>query len=131
MKAKTEGYLQALNQRLITLHTRYEDYYWTSYMGDHSFDEKMNAASAELDAFRSDECLSAQIDEALESADGETRERLLQWKKFFSCYQAPPDSVAIKARISKIEASVVKKRSEVEEGYIEPKSGAFVEASFG
>jgi len=123
--------LDELNARLLTAHNAYEDLFWTSYMGDHSVDEEFVRAEAAVTAFRTDQNLSARVNDALASADGEPRERLLQWQRFFSCYQVPQEFLPLRTKIAEIETEVAKARTSRKEGYVDPATGSFVAASSG
>jgi Zn-dependent oligopeptidase len=59
------------------------------------------------------------------------KEKLGQWKKFFSCYQVPPQFLALRAKVAKLEKEVARARASRLEGYTDPASGAFVKASSG
>lgn len=123
--------LEELNSQMCRLHTAYEEDFWTSYMGDPSVNERKDAAQAALDSFRADKELSNRVDEALETAEGSTREKLLQWQQFFACYQAPSELLSLRAKISKKETEVEEIRAKRKEGYINPATNEFVKTSIG
>jgi hypothetical protein len=133
MKEKNmfEGLLQELNTTMSKLHTAYEELFWISYMGDHSVDDDMVAAEKELEAFRANHEFSDQVDEALTTATGDEREALLQWQRFFSCYQVPKELLPLREEIATLEAELLKERTSRDEGYTDPETGKFVEASIG
>jgi hypothetical protein len=121
--------LEELNSRMLEVHTNYERHFWTSYMGDSSVDEEMTAAEERVTAFRADASLSARVEEALAEAVGEEKVYLEQWQRFFTCYQTPPELLPLRKQVADLEADIQKRRGSRTEGYTDPHSGEFVEAS--
>lgn len=135
----TSQFLDHLNTTFTKLHTAYEELFWLSNMGDHSVDADMDKAMAKRDAFRSDAALAREVDERLKVGKGamksttKEKSRLLVWKRFFSLYQipanAPASVVETKQKAGELETAFSKKKTSRKEGYVDPKTGAFVEAS--
>ena len=57
-----ENFIEFLNKEYFKLHKKYEDLFWTSYMGDHSIDEKFTNAKKELDEFKANTEFSEKVD---------------------------------------------------------------------
>lgn len=127
----TQALLKELNERLLVVHTTFENLFWTSHMGDHSVDEDFLKAEAAVTEFRADSDLNDRVNEALLTATGELREKLLQWQKYFSCYQVPKEFLPLRTKIAELETTVAKARAERNEGYIDPVTREFVKASSG
>ncbi|MBX4199025.1 hypothetical protein KW800_01990 [Candidatus Parcubacteria bacterium] len=123
------SYLNLLNTEYHKLHKAYEDLFWTSYMGDHSVDKRLNTALKKRDAFRADASLVKKLEGLKDGASKETKTRIGYWLWFFSCYQTPPAGLVIKEKIDKLEGEVQSKWSKRKEGYIDPHTKKFVLAS--
>lgn len=124
-----QRFLEHLNKTYNKLHTGYEEAFWISYMGDHSVDGEMNRAESMRDAFSSNKDLKKQTEDYLKKAKGLTRERLKTWKRYFDRYHISEKALAIKERAGVLEAKIMKHQTSRKEGYTDPKTGQFIEAS--
>jgi hypothetical protein len=129
MHKNIASFLDSLNRTYAGIHRAYEEAFWVSYMGDHAANARMQRALVKRDAFRSDRKRAARVHELLESARGTQRTRLGFWKLFFSKYQIPEHVLAIKQEIDALESELHKKHATQQEGYQDPKTGKFIDAS--
>lgn len=100
-------------------------------MGDHSLEKEQNEAEKARDLFRSNAGNLRRVRETLalpDLADSE-RERLDIWEHFFELYQTPLELTPLRDKITALEGDVAKKLATRKEGYTDPKTGNFVEAS--
>lgn len=125
-----EKFLLELNQTYVKAHKAYEELFWLSYMGDHSVDARKNKAQAELDALRGSSELYKKAKSLLKGSDAKTRARLKVWLGFFEMYQSPPELLELKNTITTLESEILQKRSVRKEGYIDPDTKKFAEASY-
>ena len=118
-----------LNQTYTNLHQTFEKLFWVSAMGDHSVNKKKEKAQVVLDSFRGDRDLSRAVSLLLSKESGEIRERLAHWDRFFSLHQVPDKAKKIKEKISALETKINTARAKRKEGYQDPYTKRFVEAS--
>lgn len=132
---ETKKMLDDFNNAYASLHKKYEDYFWTSHMGNHLVDKKMNEAFNAKIAFSANPKNLNKVNETLKIAGKNNKQKLnkklLAWKKFFEKYQTPKTAIEIQKQITEIESKIHKKIASREEGYIDPKSKKFVKASIG
>ena len=121
--------LDYLNTTFVKLHKKHEDYFWTSYMGDHSVDSKKDEALSARDTFYADPKNIEKINELMPKADAKTKKRLQIWLDFFIVNQTPKEALTIKEKIATLESNILKMKTSRKEGYIDPKNKKFVAAS--
>ena len=133
MSLKAKQLLDGLNRSYVDLHRNFEEFFWLFKMGDHSVEEMMNEAERNRDIFRSDVVNLNRVKETLAMPElvGHLRERLEIWSRFFQLYQTPPELTPLRDKISVLGGKVAKKFATRKEGYIDPKTGEFMEASKG
>ena len=100
-------------------------------MGDHDMEKMQGEAEKARDVFRSSPQNLWQIRELLEMPDlnDQERTRLNTWANFFELYQTPPTLIPLRDKISDLETEVANKLATRKEGYTDPETGEFVEAS--
>jgi len=122
-------FLDYLNETYNNLHIVYENLFWTSYMGDHSVDKKLNEALAARDAFRSNPDFLQQVKSFLKDSSAKDVKRLKTWKMFFEQNQIPENVLFLKKQIDDLESKIMETRTTRKEGYLDPKTKKFVAAS--
>ncbi len=128
--SKTERLLGHFTAEYNRLHTAYENLFWDFFMqGDGSLEPAYKEAKAARDDFRSNSEHRRQVVAAMDDATSEEKARLLQWLRFFDCYQYPAELGELKKKITDLETAIQLKRSAQKEGYIDPVSKSFIEAS--
>ncbi|OGZ66154.1 MAG: hypothetical protein A3C50_01540 [Candidatus Staskawiczbacteria bacterium RIFCSPHIGHO2_02_FULL_43_16] len=125
-----ERFLEQLNKEYLQLHKQYEELFWISYMGDHSVDDAKNKALAKRDAFRGNGEYYQEVKRLKGKGESsKINERLNIWLDFFERYQLPPKALKLKNKIDALETQVLKKQGTRKEGYIDPYTKKFMEAS--
>lgn len=126
---KVKDFLKKLNTEYLALHKNYEELFWQSYMGDQKVDTNKDIALEARDAFRSNRALQKQAKELLLTADAQSKNKLKIWIDFFDLYLMPEEARVIKNKCDALESEVVKKRAIRVEGYVDPYTKLFTEAS--
>lgn len=121
--------LAYLNSEYRSVHTRYERLFWQSYMGDHSVNPVFAKAQLKRESFRSNESLYQEVQAALKVSKGKEAEKLQQWAWFFSKFQTPSAVRETFKAIVELEKEIHTKQATRTEGYIDPKTKAFIKAS--
>ena len=127
--SKTELLLEKLNKQYLNIHRRYEKFFWLSYMGDHSVNDRFQKAQIARENFRSNAKLASEVTKALLSANSKQAVKLQQWSWFFSKYQTPTSVRPIFAEIVSLEKKIHKTQTTRKEGYINPVTKKFTKAS--
>lgn len=127
--ASNKELLQKLNDSYNKVHEQYEKYFWISYMGDHSVNDKYEKAQLQREKFRTDEKKYQAVTTALETARGQEKKYLEQWARFFSVYQTPAEVKPLYEKIVTLEKEILEKHGTRKEGYIHPKTKKFTKAS--
>jgi len=126
----TTTFLDKLNKEYYELHKKYENFFRTSYMGDHSIDQEMNIAEAKLLQFKTGKQNLTNIKKSLnKETDPKLKERLQNWKSFFESNATPNNVKKLKEKIINIETKLQKKMAEQKQWYIDPYSQKFIKAS--
>jgi Zn-dependent oligopeptidase len=124
-------FLESLRKKHVSLHRKYENLFWLSYMGDYSVDARKNQAQKKRDAFYSDVKLKQKVEDALKLVKNKKqKESLEHWDKFFQLYQTPPELLEMKEEISKLEDKMQQKVAKRKEGYINPYTKKFVNTPY-
>ncbi|MBP6858443.1 MAG: hypothetical protein KBC33_01275 [Candidatus Pacebacteria bacterium] len=121
--------LDYLNDTHVRLHKKFEDLFWLTRMGQAEKGPAMATAEQARDAFRADAALKLEVESQIKKAKGKIKARLLIWKHFFDLYQTPDHALVIKKRVADLEVALLEKRGKRKEGYVDPVTNSFIEAS--
>ncbi len=128
---KISQFLEQLNAEYLELHQQYEEYFWISYMGDHSIDDEYQNAQTELEQFKTNKDYAEQIDTYLENMEesSELKLRLEQRKYFFSLNATPEHIKTLKEKVNAYENQVQSDMANWDTGYLDPKTGERISAT--
>ncbi len=122
-----------LNEKYLKLHIAKEKAFWAMYMNLKEFIPRDFAKTENiLKAYISDTSILKEIRKELEKNDLSDEERigLLGWKKYFEIHAIENEEAkALAQKIVKMEEKLGQTRQEMKLGYIDPKTGEFIEAS--
>lgn len=110
--------LDFLNTTYSRLHTKYENAFWISYMGDHSIDSNMRKAQDARDKFRSNDKLISEVEFHLKKAKGEIKKRLQNWQRFFNLFVTPKEALIVKNKVAELESKILKNQTTRKEGIL-------------
>lgn len=120
------AFLKKINTEYAELHKAYENYFWISYMGDHSVDVKKNKALQALDTFRGNEALRVEAEVLLLNASEKNRARLQTWIDFFDVYQMNAVASSLKSEIDALESVILQRMTSRTEGYVDMSTKKFM-----
>lgn len=128
---KAQTLLENLNLNYRQLHEKFEELFWLFKMGDHGQEEAMNKAQSARDNFRSDRANLESVELLINDpgTNQEDRPRLQIWSGFFKLYQIPQDLMPLRDRIMALESKIGATLASQNEGYMDPRTGKFTEAS--
>lgn len=128
---RADKFLEYVNSEFLKLHKSYEDYFWSSYMGDHSVDKKKDEALKQLEDFRSDSTLFTKAELLMKEREvtPDQKDKIGAWIKFFKCYQTPHNLKKLRNEITKLETKMHKVMATRKEGYLDPYTKKFVKVS--
>ncbi len=122
--------LENLNTEYLKLHKEYENYFWISYMWDHSIDAEYEKSQKRLDDFKSNNDKYRQVLQAIETEQNSvTKTRLNHWKYFFELNLIPEEVKDLKNKINQFENKLQEKIATQNTWYIDPETNEFVKAS--
>lgn len=130
LKSEAKKFLAYLNREYSKLHTKYERAFWECKMGRQD-ELVMNAAMRERDDFRSNTTLQAKVKVLIASPKIAAKDKrsLSYWENFFKMYTTPSELKPLRKEIAELEAEIARIRNTRKEGYIDPSTGRFMEAS--
>lgn len=128
-KKSNKEFLDILNKTLRKLHTTYENAFWRFNMGEAKYAKIQDTALAARDHFSGSIEILNEVQRRLVQAKGVEKNRLMYWQRYFKKNTTPPEVRELRAKIAELESKVAVIRGTRKEGYIDPTTGLFVEAS--
>lgn len=131
MASEAKDLLYRLNSTYCRLHRNFEELFWLFKMGDHSKEEAMNEAQNKRDNFRANVTNLVEVEALINDSntDKAEKEKLRIWQNFFKLYQIPEELKPLRDRIMALESKIEAVLASQKEGYIDPHTGKFTEAS--
>ena len=128
-----EDFVNTMNSKYAELHKSFEDNFWSTKMALKGNDvEELTRTKNEYNDFISDSAVFEIVKQHLKNPSLTPRQQkcLKVMDKTFRCYlQQTTEAAELRKKITAMEGTLEKNRSEMKLGYTDPKTGEFVSAS--